>query len=242
MLADNAYLSVSAGKIKGPEPDSSILAVVAFVEKHLISFSQKYTGSPIENEKGLTQKLVLLLNFHANSEGCLFWFDKEYMENPEQGTSPQVDIGTITKLEQGIVIESKSYSKEESFFSLEAKRLGGKLEKKRSKEYLIGRFEHKKYINSGGVERFKQGIHGKNLKYGAVIAYVQKHDFSHWHNRINSWIDDLIQKQLKSSVNWTLKDKLSMEYSKSLTAKFISVNSRQNDSVTLFHLWTKLFR
>ncbi len=163
------------------------------------------------------------------------------MENPEHGNSPQVDIGTITKSEQGIVIESKSYSKNESFFSLEAKRLG-KLEKKRSKEYLIGRFENDKYMNSGGVERFKQGIHGNNLKYSAIIGYVQKYDFSHWYNQINSWIDDLIQKQIKSPVNWTLNDKLSQVYSESSTAKFTSVNSRQNDSVTLFHLWIKLFR
>lgn len=240
MLAD-AHLSISTGKIKGPEPDSSILAVVAFVEKQLISFSQKYTGSSVKNEKGLTQQLVLLLNFHANAEGCLFWFDKEYMENPERGDSPQVDIGTITRLEQGFIIESKNYSKHESFFSLEAKRLG-KLGKKRAKEYLIGRFEHDKYISCGGVERFKQGIHGRNLKYGAMIGYVQKHDFSYWHNQINSWIDDLIQKQIKSPVNWIQNDKLRQEYSKSVTAKYTSVNSRQNDSVTLFHLWIKLFR
>ncbi len=238
MLSDTD-LTVSAGRMEGPEPDASILAVVAFVEKLLIRFSKKYAGSTIENEKGLTQQLVLLLNFHANAEGCLFRFDKEYMEHPERGDSPQVDIGTITKFERGIVVEAKKYGPYESFFSLEAKRLGN-LGKKRSKEYLIGRFEKKKYINSGGVERFKQRIHGGSLKYGAMIAYVQQNSFHHWHTKINSWIDELIQKRLYSPVSWTRKDKLRKKYIISATAKFVSVNSRGSDSVTLFHLWADM--
>ena len=237
MLADD-YPSVSEGTIRGPAHDASILAVVAFVERHLTRFSEEYTGSTIKNEKGLTQHLVLLLNFYANTERYPFWFDREHMENPELGNSPQVDIGTIAK-ERSIVIESKAYSNKESFFSLEAKRLG-KLEKKREKEYLIGRFEKKKYISSGGVERFKQGIHGGTLKYGAILAYVQIYDFSHWHKQINAWIEELIQKQIQSPVSWTCQDKLKKKYIQSVTAKFISVNSREKDSVTLFHLWTNL--
>lgn len=237
MLAD-IYKSMASGKIEVPEIDSPIIAVVGFVERILITFSDKYADSDIKNEKGLTQKLVLILNFHALRKYYPFWFDKEYMEIPERGDSPQVDIGTITTLEEGIVIGTKTYT-DESFFSLEAKRLGG-LGSRRSKEYLIGRFEKKKYINCGGVERFKQGIHGRGLPYGAIIGYVQEHDFTYWYGSINSWIDDLIQKNLYSPVPWLLKDKLKKDYIRSTTAKFISITSRKNDCITLFHLWAKL--
>jgi hypothetical protein len=237
MLADT-HKSMASGKIEGPEVDAPIIAVVEFVERILITFSDKYADSDIKNEKGLTQKLVLILNFHARREYYPFWFDKEYMEVPERGNSPQVDIGTITTIEEGIVIGSKTYT-DESFFSLEAKRLG-RLGSKRSKEYLIGRFENEKYFNCGGVERFKQGKHGRNLKYGAIIGYVQEHDFACWYGRINSWIDDLIQKNLYSPVPWLLKDKLKKDYIRSTTAKFISTTSRKNDFITLFHLWARL--
>ncbi len=236
MLTD-VVASVSSGSIEGPEPDASILAVVCFVEKHLIEFSDKFTDSEIKNEKGLTQKLVLLLN--ASKEDRLFFFDKEYMEDPERGNSPQVDIGTITTIEEGIIIESKNYGNDESFFSLEAKRLC-KLETKRSKEYLVGRFEGDKYLNTGGVERFKKGIHGKNLNYGALIAYVQENDFNYWYQIINLWVVELILKNIYSQVSWSLEDKLRKEYIETATAKFISVNSRQNDFIRLFHLWVNL--
>ena len=237
MLSDT-HKSMTSGKIEAPEIDAPIIAVVDFVERILITFSDKYADSDIKNEKGLTQKLVLILNSHALREYYPFWFDKEYMEVPERGDSPQVDIGTITTLEEGIVIDSKTYT-DESFFSLEAKRLG-RLGSKRSKEYLTGRFENKKYLNCGGVERFKQGKHGRNLKYGAVIGYVQNHDFTYWYGCINSWIDDLIQEKLCSPVPWILDDKLEKNYIRSTTAKFVSIASRKTDFITLFHLWARL--
>jgi len=232
------HKSMASGKIEGPEIDAHIIAVVDFVERILITFSDKYADSHIKNEKGLTQKLVLILNSYALREYYSFWFDKEYMEIPGRGDSPQVDIGTITTLEEGIVIGAKTYT-DESFFSMEAKRLGN-LGEKRSKEYLIGRYENEKYIHCGGVERFKQGKHGRNLEYGAIIGYVQEHDFTYWYGRINSWIDDLIQKDLYSPVPWLLKDKLQKDYIRSTTAKFISITSRKNDFIALFHLWARL--
>ncbi len=237
MLAD-IHKPTGNGRITDLPSDASVLAVVRFVEKYLIVFSQEYAGSTIKNEKGLTQQLVLILNFHAKREEYPFWFEKEYMEESERGDSPQIDIGTVSSLESGIVIESKTYQRI-SFFSMETKRLDN-MGTKRSKEYLIGRVEKKKYESSGGVERFKQEIHGKNLKYGALIGYVQKYDFTYWHDLINSWINDLIQRKIDSPVKWTSGDKLKKRYIRCVTAKFVSINSRKNDSITLFHLWADL--
>src|ERR1700690_4142062 len=178
MLSDINKTS-GTGALSGPPQATSVLTTVLFIRRHLVEFSNTYSVSKINNEKGLTQKLSNMLNAHAQREGYSFWFDKEYMEDPESGTSPQVDIGVITSLEDGISIESKLYSSDESFFSVEAKRLGC-LEKKREKEYLVGRFENSKYKDCGGVERFKKGIHGKNLKYAGIIGYVQEHNFQYW--------------------------------------------------------------
>jgi len=237
MLAD-IHKSIAAGKIIGPETDAPIIAVVNCVERVLINFSDKYTNSEIKNERGLTQKLMHMLADHALHEYYPFRFEKEYMEVPERGDSPQVDIAAISTLEEGIVIGAKAYEGE-SFFSMEAKRLA-KLGSKRLMEYLIGRYEKEKYNSCGGVERFKQRIHGRNLHYGAIIGYVQDYDFVHWHGQLNSWIKELINKKIFSPVNWMPKDKLEKEYIKSTTAKFISANSRHDDTITLFHLWASL--
>lgn len=236
MLSDHP-ISIESGKLIGPEIDDPITAVVGCVERVLIEFSNKYKNSKTKNERGLTQELEIMLNLYALNKCHPFRFQKEYMEDPERGDSHTVDFGTLpTNL---IVIESKTCHENKSFFSMEAKRLA-KLGSNRLMEYLIGRLEKGKYKSCGGVERFKQGMHGRNLNYGAIIGYVQENDFVYWHDLINSWVKELINKKIPSLVNWMPKDKLEKEYIKSTTAKFISVNSRQDDTITLFHLWASL--
>jgi hypothetical protein len=237
MLADT-HKSMASGKIEGPEIDAPIITVVSCVEQVLITFSEQYADSNIRNEKGLTQKLIHLLTVHASKKYYPFYFQKEYMEDPERNDSPQVDIGVISTSKEGIIIGVKPYEGE-SFFSMEAKRLG-RLGSNRSKEYLIGRTEKNKYNSCGGVERFKQGIHGRGLPYGAIIGFVQEYDFDYWHGLLNSWVEDLIHKSIYSPVTWHIRDKLQKEHIKSTTAKFISITSRKNDFITLFHLWARL--
>jgi hypothetical protein len=174
-------------------------------------------------------------------DGCPFLFDKEYMEDVEKGDSPQVDIGVISFENRGIFINSRYYSSRESFFSMEAKRLD-KISKIREKEYVLGHFENGRYIDCGGVERFKKEIHGKGLQYAAMIGYVQKVDFEYWLHAINSWIDDLIAEKIPSTVNWSKKDKLSALRKTPETAKFQSENSRKTGSIVLFHLWVNLVK
>ncbi len=241
MLSDEASKN-RFGRLKGPQINASILAVVAFVEKYLVEFSSQYSGSSITSEKVLTQKLSIILNFYIQKEGFPFWFEREYIEKPERGDSPQVDMGIISSLEGGILIGSKCYSNRETFFSMEAKRLC-KLSKTREKEYLVGRMEKEKYKECGGVERFKNEIHGRGLEYGAIIGYVQEYNFSYWHNTINSWIGALIAGTIDTSTKWTEKDKLSEEYKRPAIAKFMSENSRKTGSIIfLFHLWVNLVK
>lgn len=237
MLVDRR-ISDYFGSPSGPPPASSVEKVVIFVENQLIIFSQRYAGSTIKNEKGLTQELCLLLNRNARKEGCPFWFDKEYMEEVEKGNSPQVDIAVISD-DENLTINSKHYNRSEAFFAMEAKRLG-RLAREREKEYLVGRMEGDKYKDCGGVERFKKNIHGKGLQYGAMIGYVQEYQFDYWLNAINSWIDDLLSGKAPSTVQWSEKDKLKEMHRSPETARFRSENSRQNTVIFLYHLWVNL--
>ncbi len=56
MLSDSSE-AVAIGIFFGPEIETSILVLVAFVEEQLVVFSQKYHNSNIKNEKGLTDRL-----------------------------------------------------------------------------------------------------------------------------------------------------------------------------------------
>jgi hypothetical protein len=232
MLAD--LPAIMPMRMEGPEANSAIMNVVTFVEKHLTEFSITYAGSSVKNENGLNQVLCILLNNYARIESCFFIFEKEFMEDVENGSSPKVDFGVIV-----LPINSKFYNSREPFFSIEAKRLG-QTGKAREKEYLIGREEDGKYKPCGGVERFKMAIHGKNLQYSAMIGYVQAYDFNYWQKTIDGWIDDLIAGKISSSSHWSEKDKLQPLNQTANTAKFRSENSRKKGNIILFHLWVNL--
>lgn len=240
MLVDDERKSFW-GHLKGPAAGASILIVVAVLEEQLVEFSHKYAGSAITNEKGLNQELCIMLNSYVTRKGYPFWFEKDYMEEPGKGDSPQPDFGVISNLPDPAVINSKCYSNGKSFFSAEAKRLDT-ISRQREKEYLVGRAEKGKFIECGGVERFKKEIHGKSLKYAAIIGYVQKYDFDYWHHTINAWINELVNGSIVSSVKWSVNDRLVEEYKRTNTAKFRSENSRKKDSIFLCHLWVNLVR
>ena len=245
MLADITG-NVIPGQLKGPTENISIFVLVAFIETRLVEFSKKYPGSNIKNEKGLNQELCILLNLYSRKEGYPFLFEKEYMENVEKGNSAQVDIGVINienkdRTKEEPLIHSEYYSSGKSFFSLEVKRLDN-ISKAREKEYVLGRFENGKYIDCGGMERFKKGIHGTGLRFGGMIGFVQMFDFGYWQHTINSWIDDLIAGNTPSTVNWTEKDRLSEINKTPITAQFQSENSRITGSIRLYHLWVNLVK
>jgi len=234
MLAE-APQNISGGQLThGVELDSSITSVVEFIEVHFAQFREKVKGEITASEKSLTDKLCKY--FNRNAGNFPFYFHHENVENHSTGKSPQVDIGTVSRSER-ITIGDRSYNEWDSFFSIEAKRLPT-TGQNREKEYVIGHDRP-----SGGIERFKKRIHGKDLKYAAIIGYIQEKDESHWYLKINEWIDELI---LFSPDFWNMEDKLIKKESSSRNLKkFISKNFRaelnnEKDFICLFHFWIEL--
>jgi hypothetical protein len=234
MLAD-ASQNNSNGKLShGIELDSSICAVVEFIEIHFAEFSIKVNGEIATSEKALTDKLCKFLN--RNASAYPFFFQHENVENHASGTSPQIDIGAVSESEQ-LTIGDRSYGEFDSFFSIEAKRLPTPGQN-REKEYVIG---HEK--PSGGIERFKKRIHGKDLKYAAVIGFIQRENADYWFLNINDWIGELIT---SFPAQWNEDDKLVKNQSELADMdKFTSKNHKeevngQEEFINLFHFWINL--
>ena len=234
MLADALQNNSSGRLTEGIEYDSSIKAIIEFIEVYFIEFSQKIKGEISASEKSLTDKLCKFLNRKAGAYP--FYFQHENVENHASGKSPQTDIGTLSRSEQ-LIIADRNYGEFDSFFSIEAKRLPTPGHN-REKEYVIG---HDKAC--GGLERFKKGIHGKELKYAAIIGYIQKEDSNHWFLKINNWIAELM---ISSPELWKEEDKLIQDQNE-LTGltKFASRNYRsdingQEDFISIFHFWVNL--
>ncbi|WP_373059984.1 hypothetical protein [Zunongwangia sp. H14] len=234
MLADTSKNTTSGQLTHGIELDSSITSVVDFIEVHFAQFREKIKGEVTASEKSLTDKLCKY--FNRNAGNYPFYFHHENVEDHSTGKSPQIDIGTVSRSEQ-IKIGDRNYSEWDSFFSLEAKRLPTPGHN-REREYVIGQDRR-----SGGIERFKNGIHGKPLKYAAIIAYIQKEDADHWFLKINDWILELLDSDPDV---WTEQDKLIRTQSESIGVdKFLSKSSRawgkeKQEHINLYHLWINL--
>lgn len=234
MLADASKNTSSGQLTHGIELDASITSVVEFIEVHFAQFREKIKGEVTASEKSLTDKLCKYFNRHAGNYP--FYFHHENVEDHSTGKSPQTDIATVSRSEQ-ITIGDKNYNEWDSFFSIEAKRLPTPGHN-REKEYVIGQERP-----SGGIERFKNRIHGKNLKYAAIIAYIQEEDANHWYLKINNWVSELIS---STPDLWKEDDKLIKQDSKLIGIdKFVSKNSRskvdeKEDLISLFHFWINL--
>ena len=233
MLSDSPIHISNGNLTSGIETDESIQAVIDFIRTNFNDFAKDKRDLKDTNEKGISQQLCIFLNRRASKYP--FFFHSEFMEDVTSGTSAQVDIGTISRDEK-IVISDNEYGEDDSFFSIETKRLPTP-GSDREKEYVIG---HSKPC--GGIERFKKGIHGSRLKYAAIIGYIQNNNFDYWFLTINSWINELIKEDNNNF--WNNEDALQklQEQNSNLITELLSYNLRRrtnfpDDKIMLYHFW-----
>lgn len=177
------------------------------------------------HEDSITQRVVQL----SLAEQCpLLWiFIKDNEDNED-------------RMQEDIAISPQS-DPHNIFFLIEAKRLDSSLGKTREREYVIGRSSKKKYIDSGGIERFKKEKHAKNFNNAAILGYVLTDDFSKWEKKINSWIDDEIIKSTSSTLSWDVIDKLKNMNLSDKIVKFDSSHSCiSGKQISLTHIWIDL--
>ena len=239
---------IDAGKAEVEKANQPIIVVLNYLEENLQAFAKDESLKGILNEKGLTQRLVRQLNINLSDE-FPFIFDKEGMEDEATGASAEIDIDVISK--ELIQVCSKHYKRGGRFFAFETKILGVK-ENYRQKEYVVGydKIVNGKltHINCGGIERFKKGIHGNGLSFAGMIGYVLREGFDFWQGKIDLWINDLINTNIDTTIEWSASDKLVPSgTTNSIIAKFISSNSRIKERnkiapITLYHLWVNLFQ
>lgn len=177
---------------------TTIDIIYDYVFSQLPAFVNGMDTTLITNEKGLTQELVLHLDVeNAFSE---FTFHHEFLEDTSSGNSPSTDFAVISKTGK---------SKKKPLVKFEAKRLDSKLPNAREKEYVVGQYDANgiRTKNSGAIERFKNETHGKDIKYGGIIGFVQTETLLGWLKKIRQWIDQQIMHPSDPTLEWNAKDK-----------------------------------
>ena len=97
------------------------------------------------------------------------------------------------------------------FMVIEAKRLPAPTSD-REREYVTGK-DKSSGRATGGIQRFKLGLHGAGNEIAAIVEYVQKHSVQTWFGQINQWISDLATSNGKDGCVWSNAEKLQeLEY------------------------------
>ena len=116
-----------------------------------------------------------------------------------------VDIG-VHGLEVTTPIGVRLCSIYEPVLVIEAKRLPAP-KKYREREFVMGT-DQSSGRPTGGIQRFKLGLHGSDVESAAMIGYIKQHSPRHWHGTINGWITDLIGVANTAGCVWSKADLL----------------------------------
>ncbi len=195
------------------------------------------------NEKDLCAELGKKLNFAAHDQ--LFSF---YPEDPEDESASRT-LDFVSHPTRFMSAGTRIFGATDRLYGIEAKRLpthdDGSDKEEREREYVVGdwknRSSDKKRI-SGGIERFKKGLHGADFEASTMIAFVQQHSFAYWFNHVNSWIQELVNHPLPAhDSSWQIQDQLEVVVKTSTIQESASCHDRYGATpIRLRHFWLNL--
>jgi len=215
----------------GIDQDTLVLKTINFV-RHQLPAWRDDPYRPIEqSEHKLNPQLCKFLDARARN---IFWMVRFDYEEPQSGRR-SVDLSASPA--KAIVFGARCYTIYDPILVLECKRLPAP-SKDREKEYVTGG----KGRTSGGIQRFKLGLHGADLDLVAMIGYLQEQSALYWHGRINKWISELSVGKITDESVWNDDETLEPlveDVSRGL-ARCQSVHGRtgsKSNKIRIHHLW-----
>ncbi len=212
----NAEINTSKQNFNTDSSQTPIGKLIEFLDKYLPKFpslfQQKTSKMKIKSEDNISQEIWEHLQSIAHHSKEIFMFQFQRKERNSRRSS---DFGVL-------VVKPFNSEPSKEFFRIEAKLLPtpgtDKDGNSREREYV--------QTDAGGIQRYKKGFHAPDLSQSAIIGYIQKEDCSHWHNKLNEWIDDLIVNNNDTNIRWDSSDLLDETNDFGKTRKYYSKNTR----------------
>jgi hypothetical protein len=237
MLADGTD-NIQLGRLD-PDihlPATSKLAILDFIAGELPVWRNFPDRRKEQAETVLTEQLCEYLNRASRLSDVWSYlqFRTETVDENQRGR--KVDL-TVKPLTRAIVIAGRRHTIFDAILPIECKRLPTPAGTDRDeREYVFNR-----HASTGGIERFKRGLHGGSHALAAMIGYVQQESCEYWSERVIEWINDLVASGQKG---WTMNDLPSVVERDTLsgTAALKSSHAREGiaTSIELRHLWIQI--
>lgn len=222
----------SFGKItSGLEKDTVALKTIEFVRRHLPDWRDDPDRPHEDAEERLNLQLCKFLDSRARNDFSMVRFGTE---EPQTGRR-RADLSASPV--ETTFIGARPHTIYDPIMVFECKRLPAP-SRNREKEYVTGGKER-----TGGIQRFKLGLHGADLDLAAMIGYLQERSPRGWHSDINRWITELGGRASGDDCAWSDDDKLgalSEDKAQGL-ASCESVHERTGSKygghISIYHLW-----
>lgn len=225
------------GKItSGLASGTLALKTIDFVRDQLPFWRDDPSRPDEQSENKLNLQLCKFLNVKARNDFPMVHFEHE--EYQPDRRSVDVSASPITE----VTIGASLYTIYDPVTVFECKRLPAP-SRDREKEYVTGGIEHK----TGGIQRFKLGLHGANHDIAAMVGYIQERSTRTWYEEINKWIVELSGGTIADVCIWDeseVLEKLEEDSSKGI-ANCRSTHNRngsvKSNKILIRHIWIKMY-
>lgn len=209
--------------------------IITTIYRYLATVLKDFKVKKDENENAITNRLCKILSAKKPAEYS-FYFHHQNLENDKENTSTDFAVFSTYAFE---IEKNIANQDEHPLIKCEAKRLNSSLPKKRRKEYVCGEYDGNNRINnSGGIERFKNGRHGKDVINACMIGYIQSDSAKYWYGKINEWIKEEIKNASDTQLIWSNNDLLIQINQSGQLCEFSSSSKRiYGDEINFRHFW-----
>lgn len=224
------------GRLSGGPETTLTERTVEFVRGELSAWRDDPYRPAEESEERLNGQLCKFLNVAAAHRFPMVQFHHE----EKQALRRTVDMSAYPASAQ--FVGETFHTIYLPFIVFEGKRLPAP-SKDREREYVTGG-----EAKSGGLQRFRLGLHGAHQHRVAIIGYVQRGTTREWYGRINGWIAEIQGALAFDGLMWSDKDVLTEfgENAKERTAFCRSKHRRTgkvaSDEILISHLWVQMNR
>lgn len=237
MLADMPPGSGQSGRF-GREvqlPGTFLRKLLSFIASELPRWRDRPERKVVASETVLTSQLCAHLNSAARHEG--FDFVQFRTEEPDEvKPGRKLDLVPAPRGE-AIWLDQRRHTDFDPLMPIECKRLPTPADAERDeREYVIS-----EQATTGGIQRFKSGLHGAAHNLGAMIGYIQEETAPVWVTRVAAWIDDLVS---RGTPGWTAEDHLLLTGNDDGARLTLLGSSHARDAglpnIELHHMWIQM--
>jgi hypothetical protein len=236
MLADDGSDVSSGNLVKTLHlPGAWLDALIDFILLQLPLWRDDEHRRSADSETTLTAQLCGYLN-SACSLAPGFDTLQFKQEEPDPGPDARRKMDLVAAPRAAVLwINGRRHDHYDTLVPIECKRLP--TPSPREKREYLQTLEK----STGGVQRFKHGMHGSESELGVLIGYIQHGTIESWLTRMDWWVRAIARAKLPL---WSDADRATLDThnSSARTAAMTSVNARSRNltPIRLRHLWLEM--